>query len=76
MMQCTNCGMSNKPGARFCSNCGVALGGGTTLPLGAAVQGRYTILKLLGTEVGKHYLVMELVPGETLEERLARQGTP
>ena len=28
------------------------------------------------TEGGKHYIIMEFVQGETLEARLARQGTP
>ena len=28
------------------------------------------------TEGGKHYIIMEFVQGETLEDRLARQGTP
>jgi serine/threonine-protein kinase len=28
------------------------------------------------TEAGKHYLVMEFVPGEALDDRMARQATP
>jgi serine/threonine-protein kinase len=141
MLQCSNCGVSNKPGARFCNSCGAPLSGIQTIALGLAVQGRYQVLQLLGqggmgavyqvadlriggkllamkemsdaaitdpqekaaaiaafgqeaqllaqldhanipkvsdffTENQKHYIVMELVPGETLENRLARQGAP
>jgi len=46
-MYCTQCGTANQPGARFCHGCGVLLGA-ATLPLGAAVQGRYAILGLVG----------------------------
>ena len=46
-MHCTKCGATNQPGARFCHGCGAPLGA-ATLPLGAAVQGRYAILGLLG----------------------------
>ena len=46
-MHCTKCGAANQPGARFCHGCGASLGA-ATLPLGAAVQGRYAILGLLG----------------------------
>jgi len=46
-MHCRRCGATNQPTARFCHSCGAQLSG-ATLPLGVAVQGRYTILGLLG----------------------------
>jgi serine/threonine-protein kinase len=141
MLQCPNCHTINKPAARFCNSCGAPLGVGQTIALGGVVQGRYTVIRLLGqggmgavyqvadsriggkllamkemsdaaltdpqekaaaiaafgqeaqllarldhpnipkisdffTENQKHYIVMEFVPGETLENRLARQAAP